>query len=97
VQLLGIDDREVEPGLHAMIEHHGVQHFTARLGQSKGHVRDAENRLAARERFLDQADAFDRFDAGADVILVAGADREDERIEDDVLGLDAVFFCEQFV
>ena len=95
LQLLGIDDREVEPGLHAMIEHHGVQHFAARLGQSERDVGDAENGFAARQRLLDQPDAFDRLDAGADVIFVAGADREDQRIEDDVFGLDAVFFGEQ--
>ena len=52
--------------------------------------------LAARQRFLDQPDALDRLDAGADVVAVAGADREDQRIEDDVLGLDAVFFGQQF-
>ena len=51
--------------------------------------------FATRQRFLDQPDAFDRLDAGADIIFVAGADRENQRIEDDVLGLDAVFFGEQ--
>ncbi len=95
MQLLGIDDREIETGLHAMIEHHRVQHFAARLGQSERYVGDAEDRFATRQRFLDQPDAFDRLDAGADVIFVAGADREHQRIEDDVLGLDAVFFSEQ--
>ena len=95
MQLFGIDDREIEAGLHAVIEHHGVQHFAARLGQSERDVRDAEDGFATRQRLLDQPDAFDRFDAGADIVFVAGADREDERIEDDVFGLDAVFFGEQ--
>ena len=39
---------------------------------------------------LMSADALDGLDRGADVVAVAGADREDQRIEDDVLGLDAV-------
>src|SRR6202167_4109246 len=78
-----------------MIEHHGVEHFASRLWQSERDVRDAENRFATRQRFLDQPNAFDGLDAGADIILVAGADRENERIEDDVFGLDAVFFSEQ--
>ena len=95
LQLFGVDDREVEAGLHAMIEHHGVQHFAAGLRQSEGDVGDAEDGFATRQRLLDQPDAFDRFDAGADIIFVAGADREDQRIEDDVLGLDAVLFGEQ--
>ena len=44
---------------------------------------------------LISANAFDRLDAGADVVFVAGADRENQRIEDDVFGLDAVLFSEQ--
>ncbi len=79
-----------------MIEHHGVKHFAARLRQSERDVRDAENGFATRQRLLDQPDALDGLDAGADIIFVAGADRENQRIEDDVLGLDAVFFGEQF-
>src|SRR5208282_6275341 len=39
--------------------------------------------------------AFDGLDAGADIVFVAGADRENERIEDDIFGLDAVFLDEQ--
>ena len=31
----------------------------------------------------------------ADIVAVAGADREDQRVEDDVLGRDAVLFGEQ--
>ena len=34
---------------------------------------------------------------GADVVAVAGADREDQRIEDDVLGLDAVALGQNLV
>ena len=78
-----------------MVEHHGVENFASRLGQSERDVGDAKDRLATRQRLFDQPNAFDRLDARADIILVAGADREDERIEDDVLGLDAVFFGEQ--
>ena len=95
MQLFGVDDREVEARLHAVIEHHGVQYFAARFGQSKGDVRDAEDGLASRQRVLDEANAFDRLDARADIVFVAGADREDQRVEDDVFGLDAVFFGEQ--
>ena len=41
--------------------------------------------MHSRQRLLDEADALDRLDAGADVVLVAGADREDQRVEEDVL------------
>ena len=30
-ELLGVDDREVEPGLHAMVQHHRVENFAAGL------------------------------------------------------------------
>src|ERR1019366_10533479 len=95
MKFFGVDYREVETRLHAMIEHQGVEHFTARLRKSERDVRDAEDRLAIRKPLLNQRNAFDRLDAGADIVFVAGADRENERIEDDVLGLDAVFFGEQ--
>ena len=90
LQLLGVDDRKIESGLHAVIEHHRVQHLAPRFRQSEGNVGHAEDRLAARQRCLDQPDAFDRFDGRADVVAIAGADRKDQRVEDDVLGLDAV-------
>ena len=44
---------------------------------------------------LMSADALDGLDGGADVVAVAGADREDQRIEDDVLGRDAVLLGQQ--
>ena len=40
--------------------------------------------LRVGERLLDQADALDRLDGAADVVLVAGGAGEDERVEDDV-------------
>src|SRR5208282_44 len=51
--------------------------------------------LASRQRGLDQPDALDSLDAGADVIAVAGTDRKYQRVENDVLRLDAVLFREQ--
>ncbi len=94
-ELFRVDDREVEPGLHAMVEHHRVQHFAPGLGQAEGHVRDAENSFTSGQRGLDDADALDRLDRGTDIVAIAGADREYERIEDYVLRLDAVFLCQQ--
>ena len=37
-----------------------------------------------RQPLFNEADAFDRFIRRADVLLITGADREDERIENDV-------------
>ena len=54
-------------------------------GQPEGDVRDAKRRLHIRDILLDQAQAFDGFDRAADVILIAGGARENQRIDDDVL------------
>ena len=82
LELLGVDDRHVEAGLHAVVEEDRVQHLASGRRQAERDVGDAEDGLALRQRLLDQADALDRLDAGADVVLVAGADREDQRVED---------------
>ena len=44
---------------------------------------------------LDQADGFDGLDRAADVVLVAGGAGEDQRVDDDVFGRDAVLVGEQ--
>ena len=54
-----------------------------------------EHRLHVRQRRLDQPDAFDRLDRAADVILVAGGAGEHQRVEEDVLGRNAVFLGQQ--
>ena len=45
---------------------------------------------------FDQADAFNRFDGAADVVLIACGAGEHQRIEDDIFRRDGVFFREQF-
>jgi mannose-6-phosphate isomerase-like protein (cupin superfamily) len=64
-----------------VVEEDRVEHLASRRGETERHVRHAEDGLAARQLVFDQPDAFDRLDARADVVLVAGADREDERVE----------------
>jgi hypothetical protein len=90
LELLRVDDRHVEAGLHAVVEEDRVQHLAPGRRQAERHVGNAEDGLAARQLLLDEPDALDRLDAGADVVLVAGPDAEHERVEDDVLGVDAV-------
>ena len=78
-----------------MIEEDRVEHLASGIRQTERDVADAEDRLRVRQRFLDQADAFDRLDRAADVVLVAGRAREDERVEDDVARADAEVLREQ--
>ena len=44
---------------------------------------------------LDQAQRFDGLDRAADVVCVAGGAGEDQRIDDDVFGRDAVLLGEK--
>ena len=78
-----------------MIEKDRVQHFPSRFGQTKGHVADAKDRLNVWNLLLDQANAFDGFDGASDVVGVAGRAGENERIDNDVFGANAVVFVEQ--
>ena len=95
LQLLGIDDRQVQTRLHAMVEHHRVEHFAPGFGQAEGDVGDAQDGLAARQGGLDRADALDGLDARTDIVAVAGADREHQRVEEDVFRRDAVLIDQQ--
>ena len=86
LQLLGVDDGEVEPGLGAVIEEDRIDHFARRRRQAEGDVRNAEDRLDVRDLRLDQPEGLDGLHRAADVVLVAGGAGEDQRIDDDVLG-----------
>ena len=51
LQLLGVHDREVEPGLGAVVQEDRVHHFARRGGQAERDVRDAEHGLDVAECF----------------------------------------------
>ena len=85
-----VHDRGVEAGLHALVEEHAVEHVPQRGLEAEAHVRHAEHGGHAGELGLDAADGLDRLDAVAPQVLLAGAERERERVEDEVGRLDAV-------
>ncbi len=95
LQLLGVDDGQVEAGLGRVIKENRIDHFARRRRQAEGDVRDAQNGLDERDFFLDQPDGFDGLDRAADVVFIAGRAGENQRIDDDVFGGDAVFFRQQ--
>ena len=51
LQLFGVDDGQIEPGLGAVIEEDGVHHFARRGGQAERDVGDAQHRLDVRDAF----------------------------------------------
>ena len=83
------------PGLRRVVQENRIDHFARRRRQPERNVRDAQNRLDERNIFLDQPDRFDGLDRAADVILIAGRARKHQRIDDDVLRRNPVFFGQQ--
>ena len=96
-ELLGVHQRQVETSLHAMVEEDGIDHLASRCRQAEGHVGDAEDRLAGRQRRLDCSHRFDRLHCAAGVRRVARGAREDQRVEIEVLFRDAILRGEQLV
>ena len=94
---LGVDDGEIEAGLRAVVEKNGVDHFARAGRQAEGHVGNSENCADVRNLFLDEANAFDRFDRAADIVFIACGAGENERIENYVFRANAVFPGEQLV
>ena len=84
----GVDDAHVHPRLDRVIEEHGVDGFPDRVVAAKreAHVGDAARDLGAGQVRLDPARRVDEVDGVVVVLLDAGGDREDVRVEDDVLG-----------
>ncbi len=84
----GVDDAHVHAGLDRVVQEHGVDRLAHRLvaAEAEAHVADAARHLGAGQVLLDPACGLDEVDRVVRMLLDAGGDREDVRIEDDVLG-----------
>ena len=89
--LAGIDDAHVHAGFDRVIEEHRVHRLAHRLvaAERERQVRHAAGDVHAGQVRPDPARRLDEVDAVVVVLLDAGRDREDVRIEDDVLGREA--------
>ena len=85
-----VHDRRVEAGFAALVQEHAVEHVAGRGLEPERHVRQAEDRRRARQLGLDAADRLDGLHGVAAEVVVAGREREGERVEDQVGGLEAV-------
>ena len=92
-----VDHREVQPGLDAVVQEDGVQDRARRHADAEGDVGDAERGLDAGQLGLDQPDALDRLDGGRLPLVVAGGQREGQRVEDQRLGLEAVLVADELL
>ena len=89
--LAGIDDAHVHAGLDGVIEEHRVHRLAHRLvaAEREREVRHAAGDVHVRELLADLPRGLDEGDAVAVVLLHAGRDREDVRVEDDVFRREA--------
>ena len=62
--VVGVDHREVEPRLHAVVEEDRVEHRARARRDAERDVRDAQRGLDAGQLGLDPPDAVDRLDGG---------------------------------
>ena len=85
--LAGIDDAHVHAGLDGVIQEHRMHGLAHRLvaAERERQVRDAARDMRVRQVLADPARRLDEVDAVIVVLLDAGRDRKDIRIEDDVL------------
>ena len=88
--VVGVDHRQVEAGLDAVVEEDRVEDGAGRRRDAEGDVGDAERGLDAGDLGLDPADPLDRLDRRWPPLLVAGGQGEGERVEDQRLGVEAV-------
>ncbi len=86
----GVDDAHVHARGDGVVQEDGVDRLADRVvaPERERDVGDAARHERTRERRLDPPRRLDVGDGVARVLLDPGADREDVRVEDDVLGLE---------
>ena len=85
-----MDDGRVEAGLGGLVQEHRVEDVAGGRVEAEGDVGEPEDGVDAGQLLLDEPDALEGVDAVAAALLHAGAEREGERVEEQVAGLEAV-------
>ncbi len=91
--VVGVDHRQVEPRLHAVVQEHAVERAAGRHADAEADVGDAEGGLDTRDVLLDLADPLDRLDRAGLPLVVAGCEGEREAVEDERLAVEAVLIA----
>ena len=86
----GVHDGRVQAGLHALVQVDRVEHLAGGRVEAEGHVGEPEDGGDARQLRLDGADALQRLDPVLAALLHARGQRQGERVEEEVLGGQAV-------
>ena len=77
-------DRAGQPAAQRVVEKHRVQHLPRQRVEAERDVRQAEDDLALGHALADRGDRIQRIEAELAVVLVAGADREGQRVEQQI-------------
>ena len=95
----GVDDAHVHAGLDRVVQKHGVDGFAHRLvaAEAETHVGHAAADLGTGQVLFDPARRVDEINRVVVVLLDAGGDGKDVRVEDDVLGVEADFIDQDLV
>ena len=88
-----VDHRQVEPRVHAVVQEDRVEDRARARRDAEADVRDAERGLDAGDLGLDAADALDRLDRRRLPLVVAGRQREGQRVEDQQLAVEPVLLA----
>ena len=98
-ELAGVDDAHVHAGLDGVVQERRVNRLAHHVvaAEREREVADAAADLHARAGRLDDPRRLDEVDRVVVVLLEAGRDRQDVRIEDDVGRIEAGLFRQQLV
>ena len=98
-KLASIHDAHVHAGLDRVVQEDRVHRLPDRLvaAEGEGKVGDAARDMHMRQPGADTARGLDEGDAVIVMLLDARRDREDVRVEDDVLGREADALCEKLI
>ncbi len=91
--VVGIDHRQVEARLYAVMQEHRVEHRARPRRDAEGHVGNPQRGLDIGDLLLDRFDPRDRLDGRRPPLLIAGGEREREAVEDQQLGVEAVLLA----
>ncbi len=89
-----IDDARIHPGLDAAVQKHRIEHLARGRLQPERDVRQPQDRAHPGKFLLDAPDGLDRFPGGVAQRPVAAADRERQRIQQQVAAPQAARLAE---
>ncbi len=86
-----VEDGEVQARLHRVVEHERVEDLPGLRREPEAHIGDAEHGEHAGELRLNASDGLQGRDGAGAEFLIPAAEREGERIQDEITGVQPIF------